>query len=77
MCREGGDQQVFRQPYRHSCYYPMFRAVLKKLKDQGVARVLEVGCGTGGFAHMVLDDGAIEYRGFDFSSEAVRQAAAS
>ena len=37
-------------------------------------RVLEVGCGTGQFAELLASRGVRDYRGFDFSAEAVRQA---
>ena len=74
MFRDGGGVQVFRQHYRHSCYYPLFNSIEKALRQRGLKRVLEVGCGTGAFAHLLRDRGGYEYQGFDFSPEAVRQA---
>jgi SAM-dependent methyltransferase len=36
--------------------------------------VLEVGCGSGSFAHLLLQRSSIAYHGFDFSAEAIRRA---
>lgn len=74
MFSEGGHDDVFRLPYRHSCYYPMFRRVEHLLRRSGSRSVLEVGCGTGALAHLLLDTGRYSYKGFGFSIEAVKQA---
>jgi SAM-dependent methyltransferase len=70
----GGDRGVFDLHYRNSCYFPMFQKVERILRRHGCRSVLEVGCGTGAFAHLLLDKGRYHYRGFDFSSEAVKRA---
>jgi len=74
MFREGGWDKVFALPYRHSPYYPMFKRVYRELRRINSHSVLEVGCGTGAFAHMLIEHDWVRYRGFDFSGEAVRQA---
>lgn len=74
MFLAGGNDRVFDMPYRISCYYPMYSAVLKALKANGSNRILEVGCGTGAFAHMVFEKSDIQYHGFDFSPVAVEKA---
>ena len=71
---EGGYQGSYNLPYWHSSYYPLFKRVLHELERHNVKSVLEVGCGTGGFAHLVRDKSAIEYHGFDFSTVAVEKA---
>jgi SAM-dependent methyltransferase len=76
MFRQGGYAQIFRQHYRDSSYYPLFDHIERALHRRGLSRVLEVGCGTGAFAHLLKDRGDYHYRGFDFSREAVAQAAA-
>jgi 2-polyprenyl-3-methyl-5-hydroxy-6-metoxy-1,4-benzoquinol methylase len=37
------------------------------------SRVLEVGCGSGSFAHLLLDRSKLDYQGFDFSEVAIRK----
>lgn len=71
----GGADRIYDLPYRHSGYFPLFDEVARSLRASGVNSVLEIGCGTGGFAHLLLDrNAAIAYRGFDFSPVAVERA---
>ena len=73
----GGAERIYDVPYRQSGYYPLFKRVQRILKRQKIRSVLEVGCGTGGLAHLLKDRSpAIVYRGFDFSPVAVQRAAA-
>lgn len=76
MYRSGGYEGVYELPYRHSHYYPLFRAVLAELRRRNARSVLEVGCGSGAFASMVFEKTRIDYAGFDFSSVAVEKARA-
>jgi SAM-dependent methyltransferase len=72
----GGVGGIYDLPYRHSAYFPLFDAVHRVLKSHGATSVLEVGCGSGAFAHMLRDRSpAVRYRGFDFSPVAVQRAA--
>lgn len=71
----GGYEGAYALPYRHSCYYPLFKWVVRELRRLRVRSVLEVGCGTGAFAHMLTEQTTIAYRGFDFSPVAVQAAA--
>src|SRR3954471_578666 len=73
----GGAERIYDVPYQHSGYYPLFKRVRRTLKRQTVRSVLEVGCGTGGLAHLLKDrEPDIAYRGFDFSPVAVQRASA-
>lgn len=73
----GGAENVYGVHYRHSGYFPLFRAVNKAVLEQNPKSVFEVGCGTGGFAHLWADRGnGAAYRGFDFSPIAVERASA-
>jgi SAM-dependent methyltransferase len=76
MYTEGGFEGVYNLPYKHSAYYPLFRRVLREVLAADVKSVLEVGCGSGAFAHMVMDTTNLQYRGFDFSSVAVEKSIA-
>jgi len=46
------------------------------LVESGSKNVLEVGCGTGAMAHLLLERHQIKYQGFDFSPVAVSKAQA-
>ena len=74
MFAAGGQDGVYELPYRHSSYYPLFRGVLGEVLRTRARSVLEVGCGTGGFAHLLMDRTAAAYAGFDFSEVAVAKA---
>ncbi|MBA4175625.1 MAG: hypothetical protein C0505_03560 [Leptothrix sp. (in: Bacteria)] len=74
MFTAGGSEGVFDLPYARSPYYPMFKAVIGALQRGKVSRVLEVGCGTGTFAHMFREKTELAYRGFDFSAVAIEKA---
>jgi cyclopropane fatty-acyl-phospholipid synthase-like methyltransferase len=74
MFKDGGAGGVFDLPYRVSGYYPLFNAVAQELIAARARRVLEVGCGTGPMAHLLMDRSTIDYQGFDFSPLAVEKA---
>ena len=74
MFKEGGAGGVFDMPYRTSAYYPMFNAAAKMLLAARPKSVLEVGCGTGQMAQLLMDRSEIDYQGFDFSPLAVEKA---
>ena len=74
MFEAGGYAGVFDLPYKRSPYYPLFCTVAKTLEQHKVKRVLEVGCGTGSMAQLLLDRLPIDYCGFDFSPIAVAKA---
>lgn len=73
MFIKGGSDDPYRLPYWHSCYYPMYLAALEETIRLKASSVLEVGCGTGGFAHLLKDRNPLHYRGFDFSPIAVER----
>jgi 2-polyprenyl-3-methyl-5-hydroxy-6-metoxy-1,4-benzoquinol methylase len=54
-------------------YRPLYRAVLLVLQKYGLRAVLEVGCGAGDLAEMIIAKG-IGYSGFDFSPKAIEKA---
>ncbi|HJS87960.1 MAG TPA: methyltransferase domain-containing protein [Acetobacteraceae bacterium] len=57
-------------------YAPLFRAMLGLVAASGAKSVLEVGCGSGLFAELLVRNTAIAYRGFDFSPAGVALARA-
>jgi SAM-dependent methyltransferase len=64
------------QSETRTAYDPLFRKVVRSLRDHGCHSILEVGCGSGFLAEMLLRGHKGSYRGFDFSPEAVRNAGA-
>ena len=74
MFIEGGHEGIYRLPYRHSSYFPLFRAVRRVLAKNSARNLLEVGCGTGAFADYILKESGFGYTGFDFSPAAVEMA---
>src|SRR5271166_5831854 len=56
-----------------SPYYPLYRKVLELCQREGMRSVLEVGCGSGVLAEMLIAAG-MAYAGFDFSAVAVEKA---
>jgi cyclopropane fatty-acyl-phospholipid synthase-like methyltransferase len=55
-------------------YDGLFRKIVANIRDHGSRSVLEVGCGSGFLAKMILREYDGAYRGFDFSAEAIRNA---
>jgi 2-polyprenyl-3-methyl-5-hydroxy-6-metoxy-1,4-benzoquinol methylase len=81
--RAAADKSVYDEMYRSddttyerptsSPYYPMFLEAAARVRALGITRLLEVGCGSGVLAEIVLRSG-IDYRGFDLSDVAVEKA---
>lgn len=76
MFAEGGYQGVYDLPYWRSTYYPLFKRVLREVLRRDVRSVLEVGCGSGGLAHLLITESKLDYRGFDWSRVGVDRAIA-
>ena len=62
----------FSTHYKNSGYYILWTQALIFMKRIQSPKILEIGCGTGQFAHYLYDEGCIDYHGFDFSPEAIR-----
>ena len=62
---------AYHVPYWRSHYYFLWTVIADRLRSRGVQRVLEVGCGSGQLAELLLSQGVTEYVGFDFSEKAI------
>jgi len=64
---------IYAKGYTTHQYEPVYKGILNCLKSYTAPkpRILELGCGLGDMAELLLDAG-YAYRGFDFSAEAVR-----
>jgi 2-polyprenyl-3-methyl-5-hydroxy-6-metoxy-1,4-benzoquinol methylase len=58
--------------YNKSVYFPMWQKIVKEYLPKG--KILELGCGTGQFAHYLRDEGHKDYYGVDFSPVAIETA---
>ena len=77
--RSGGDDLAYGaydRPYWDSHYYPLYKTIFDEVVRLGTRNILEVGCGSGSFAHLLFEHSALEYHGFDFSEAAVVKARA-
>ncbi|MBN1268940.1 MAG: class I SAM-dependent methyltransferase [Kiritimatiellae bacterium] len=62
------------EPCTQSLYYPLWCVICERLVEAGARSVLEIGCGSGQLARMLLERGIQEYVGLDFSREAITAA---
>ena len=73
MFIKGGYSGVYDLPSNRSWYYPLYKKVLGEIQKTECKTILEVGCGTGGFADLACKK-KYSYTGFDFSEVAVKKA---
>jgi SAM-dependent methyltransferase len=70
--------QSYQQPYYKSVYYFLWAVIADRLRQAGLRRVLEIGCGPGQLAAFLFDqDIANQYVGLDFSPRAIEFALAN
>ncbi|MEW6013869.1 MAG: SEC-C metal-binding domain-containing protein [Candidatus Zixiibacteriota bacterium] len=62
--------EIYARGYNTGGYYPLYRQVLRMVNQIPEPRVLEIGCGVGDLAKILIEND-IPYRGFDFSEKAV------
>jgi SAM-dependent methyltransferase len=65
---------VYQRPYYRSFYYFLWAVIADRLRAAGIRRVLEIGCGPGQLAAMLIEQGVDEYVGLDFSPRAIAMA---
>jgi SAM-dependent methyltransferase len=61
----------YESPYNLSPYYFLWTVIADRIRRDGLQRVLEIGCGTGQLAALLLDQGVVDYVGLDFSAKAI------
>ena len=66
------DDRTFERP-RSSPYYPLFSKVIQLVRQERLGSVIEVGCGSGVLAEMLLAAG-VQHHGFDISPAAIEKA---
>ena len=65
--------QVFTSSKKYGRHYSALKCfpMFDKAKNFVHGKVLEIGCGTGQFSHLLYDQGIKDYTGFDFSEVAI------
>jgi SAM-dependent methyltransferase len=71
---DGKGYTAYDRAYWDSHYYPLYKKTLDEVLRLGGGKILEVGCGSGSFAHLLLDRSKLDYHGFDFSEAAIQKA---
>lgn len=66
------DDRTYERPVA-SPYYPLYRKIVDLVRQERLCSVLEVGCGSGVLAEMLIASG-VSYQGFDFSPVAIQKA---
>lgn len=61
----------YRKPYHESRYYFVWTVIADRLRGSTRSGVLEIGCGSGQLANLLIEQGIPNYLGFDFSEVAV------
>lgn len=64
----------YRTPYYLCKYYFLWTVIADRVRRAGARRVLDIGCGPGRLAALLLEQGVGEYVGVDFSPVAVEMA---
>jgi SAM-dependent methyltransferase len=66
----------YRGDYWMSRYHFIWAVIADRLRRDRISRILEIGCGSGQLAHLLMDQGVTTYTGLDFSTEAITLASA-
>lgn len=65
---------AYNAHYSKSVYYFLWSVIADRIEHSGITSVLEIGCGPGQLASMLLDRGLQSYTGMDFSPKAIEMA---
>ena len=71
---QGGWNQEFLKHYSECIYYPAWKQVLAWIQEISNPSIIDIGCGPGQIANMLFDHFITDYRGIDYSSEAIAMA---
>ncbi|UTR13711.1 class I SAM-dependent methyltransferase [Salipaludibacillus sp. LMS25] len=72
--KEGGHKKMYAKHYRYSPYLQLWEKSLDILKKIKEPRIIDIGCGVGQYANLLFDHDFFDYKGIDFSDEAIRLA---
>ncbi|MCR6105593.1 class I SAM-dependent methyltransferase [Salipaludibacillus agaradhaerens] len=72
--KAGGHKRMYAKHYRHSPYLQLWEKSLHILKGMKDPKIIDIGCGVGQYANLLFDHELLDYKGIDFSDEAIRLA---
>jgi len=64
----------YKSHYTNSHYYPLWTVIADRIRNAGIKKILDVGCGPGQVACLLHDIGLLEYKGLDFSTARIAKA---
>lgn len=67
-------EQKYHIHYTRSDYYFLWAVIADRIENGGIRSVLEIGCGPGQLAGMMMERGVPNWTGMDFSAKAVEMA---
>ncbi|MCU0320626.1 MAG: class I SAM-dependent methyltransferase [Flavobacteriales bacterium] len=65
---------AYRWHYSDTLYFPLWVQMEFLLRPHKRSKILDIGCGSGQFGHYLQDKGYPDYRGIDFSKQAIDMA---
>jgi SAM-dependent methyltransferase len=75
--RDFAKNRAYHCHYTQTSYYFLWSVIADRLRRANARKVLEIGCGAGQLAALLLEQGVEEYTGLDFSQSAVQLARSS
>lgn len=72
--RSGGYNDAYLRHYSETPYINIWLKAAQLIKTMDKPKVIDIGCGPGQFANLLFDFGIMDYKGIDYSEEAIRMA---
>ncbi|WP_339813105.1 methyltransferase [Paenibacillus sp. FSL R7-0189] len=74
LYESGGWNQSYFKHYSEIHYIDIWMKATEMIRDVENPKIIDIGCGPGQFANLLLDNHLTNYRGMDFSQEAIKHA---
>ncbi|TCJ06386.1 methyltransferase domain-containing protein [Cytobacillus praedii] len=68
----GGWQEAYFKHYSEIHYIDIWLKALQLIKNIKNPSIIDIGCGPGQFANLLFDNNFVNYKGLDFSKEAIK-----
>jgi len=74
LFESGGWNETYFKHYSETHYYKIWLKALELINRTTSPKIIEIGCGPGQFAKLLFDNNIDNYKGIDFSQEAIKYA---